>query len=152
MSTNEATLFDLTPFERADTKDMTPREARKVKVKMKVTEYERRVPERKKKGSAGGKKRPPKKTIAERFAEFDEKNPHVKKMLIALALADKRAGMQRGGMQMYLEQVRYRMRRRTTTSEPFKVSNDFAAHYARCIMRDVPELEGFFELRELKSE
>lgn len=36
--------------------------------------------------------------------------------------------------------------------ETFKANNNFRSRYVRLIIRDHPELEDFFELRELKSE
>lgn len=144
------TLFDMTEFERPEAKGKDDAEVKRITVHVKKTEYERRVPTRKKK-SAAPRKGKPKQTIAERFAVYHEANPHVYKMLVALARRDLNGGMRHGGMQMYIEQVRFKMRRRTETTEPFKISNDFAAHYARLIMAQESDLVGFFEVRDLKS-
>lgn len=140
-----STLFDMRPYTVAD-----PAQERRVKVHVKKTEYERRLPSKHRKARAT-KERKPRATIADRFAEYHASNPHVYKMLVALALADRRQGMKSSGMQMYIEQVRFRMRRKTATKEPFKISNDFAAHYARLIMTNELELADFFVVRELKT-
>jgi hypothetical protein len=142
---SRSTLFDLEPY-------TTEPVARKVTVHVKKTEYERRLPA-KRKTSAAKKSNKAKKTIGERFNDYHEANPHVYKMLVALARADVRGGMKHGGMQMYIEQVRFRMRRKTTDrATVFKISNDYAALYARLIMQQESDLAGFFEVRDRKSE
>jgi hypothetical protein len=43
------------------------------------------------------------------------------------------------------------MRALTTTADDFKLNNDFTSRYARLLMQSEPELDGFFEVRELRS-
>lgn len=37
-----------------------------------------------------------------------------------------------------------------TTGNPYKVPNDYIAHYSRLFMREYPEYTGFFRVRPLK--
>lgn len=39
----------------------------------------------------------------------------------------------------------------STTDKSFKLRNDFKPHYARLIMEEVKELDGFFKTKELSA-
>jgi hypothetical protein len=39
------------------------------------------------------------------------------------------------------------MMTRRPEDEPFKIANEFAAHYSRLLIEQNPQLDGFFELR-----
>lgn len=87
-------------------------------------------------------------TIDERFELFHEANSHVARELAKLALQLKRAGRKRYGMKALFEILRWSYAMQTSSDEPFKLSNDFTACYARLLMSSMPELEDFFVTRE----
>ena len=74
-----------------------------------------------------------KRTIQERFEEFHAENPRFYDLLVHFARFARKKG-------------------KTIGEEPFKFSNDFTSRYARLMMEQEEDLQGFFELRELRSE
>ena len=90
------------------------------------------------------------KTIAERFKQFHKLNPHVYERIKNHAFFLKEAGVQKFGMKAIFEKLRWDYAVQTQ-GEPFKLSNDFTAHYARLVMFNEPELKGFFVTKQLKS-
>lgn len=89
-------------------------------------------------------------SIEEQFQAFHEANPHIYRLLRALALDYKRSGRSRCGIKMLYEVLRYRSGV-YTTGEPYKLNNNFTSLYARLLMDREPELEGFFEIRERRA-
>lgn len=89
-------------------------------------------------------------SIAERFARFHEENPQVYAWLRHQALLLKRRGHSRYSIKTLLEVLRWRSDIKTS-GDTFKINNDFTAHYARLLMQREPELQGFFELRRVRS-
>ena len=87
-------------------------------------------------------------TPRERFEAFNAANPEVYGMLIEMALRLKRAGMRRYGIGALFEVLRYRSDVETASADSFKLNNDLRAFYARKIMDEVVELDGFFRTRE----
>lgn len=84
------------------------------------------------------------------FASFDAENPHVFTMLRDMALRLKRAGHDHWGMRNLYEKARYDLAVETTRTAP--VLNDwFAPYYSRKLMTEVPELDGFFEVRSRRN-
>jgi len=90
-------------------------------------------------------------TIAERFDSFHKQNPHVYEALCKLALQMKRRGVTRYSIKGLFEQLRW-LYALQTQGEEYKLSNDFTSRYARLLLERNPELQGFFALRELRSE
>ena len=89
-------------------------------------------------------------TIDEQFANFHKANPHVYEMLKTLALKTKRAGSKHYGMAGLFEVLRWTHTIETHGDE-FKLNNNYRALYARLLMTNEPELEGFFKLRARRS-
>jgi len=85
-------------------------------------------------------------TPAERFEAFHEAHPEVYAELRALALRLRTAGVKRYGMKSLWEVLRWH--RALEKTEERKLNNDYTAYYARLLMANEPELEGFFETRE----
>lgn len=90
-------------------------------------------------------------TIEERFRIFHEHNPHVYRLLRAMALEWKRTGNHRCGMKMLWEALRYNSGLQTQ-GEPYKLNNNYTALYARLLMAEEPELRGMFETRERRAD
>jgi hypothetical protein len=89
-------------------------------------------------------------SIQARFEDFDRKHPEVCRRLVRLAFELKERGFKRCGMKFLFERLRwfYWVER---GDADFKLNNDFHSRYARKIMAEFPELQGFFEVRELKA-
>jgi hypothetical protein len=85
-------------------------------------------------------------TRAVRFRAFHEKNPQVYDRLRQMALALKAAGHRRWGMRNLWEKLRYDLAVQTTATN-FRLNDHFPPFYARLLMKQCPELKGFFEIR-----
>jgi len=90
------------------------------------------------------------RTVRERFLEFHAENPHVYKALLRFALEAYAAGRGRFSMRAIFHRARWYTRIETTDPD-WKINDRWSPHYARMMMEAVPELEGFFELRELRA-
>lgn len=84
--------------------------------------------------------------LTERFAEFHADNPHVYYQLKRLALAQRRAGNDRGSINQLFEVLRWQVSM-STAGDDFKLNNNWRSFYARLLMEQEPELAGFFETR-----
>lgn len=93
----------------------------------------------------------PTQTEAERkFQEFHKKNPEVYSTLVSLARQAKSRGRTKIGINMLIEVFRWNKLIKTTDKD-YKINNNYAPRYARMMMQDHPELEGLFNVREMKS-
>jgi hypothetical protein len=90
-------------------------------------------------------------SIDVRFARWAAKNPDIIRLLLKFALEAKQAGFNRFGIAAIVERARWEVNFVSRGDEPFKISNDFKSRLARLLMEMEPTLEGFFELRELRS-
>ena len=87
------------------------------------------------------------------FERFHAENPHVYKRLKRLAFLLKVRGVERYGMKALWEVLRYEQAIATTAAAgSYRLNNNFTALYARLLMDEEPDLEGFFELRERRSD
>jgi hypothetical protein len=90
-------------------------------------------------------------TIQERFEEFHETHPEVYAYLLALCLELRRKGFKRYGIRSLWERVRWHFQVEKELGADFKLNDHFHSRYARKIVQNHPELDGFFELRELRA-
>ncbi len=91
-------------------------------------------------------------TIRDAFLEFHQRHPEVLEQLRTRALRAKRKGYQPGIAALF-EVLRWgHGMARKSGSDEFKLNNNFKAHYARLLMQTTPELSGFFELRQARSD
>jgi hypothetical protein len=88
-------------------------------------------------------------SLPARFERFDEANPHVFRALVSLArrIRGKRP-KSTIGIGMLYEVLRWRCYMETDTEEPYRLSNDFRAFYARKIMREEHDLNGIFQTKK----
>lgn len=93
----------------------------------------------------------PKETIEARFNRFHMENPHVFQLFVKYALEAKRRGYDRFGAKAIIERMRWHLNIETT-GDYFLLNNDFTAHYSRKAMDEIPELKGFFHLREKRAQ
>lgn len=92
---------------------------------------------------------------ATRFAEWIE-TPYggrVADRFIRLAIGLRRRGFQRCGAKMIVERIRWTetILRGPESEKDYKVNNNYTAYLARLAERRVPELRGFFQMRETGS-
>lgn len=83
------------------------------------------------------------------FQRFHAENPHVYERLKRLAFKLKVRGVERYGMKALWEVLRYEEALETNApASSFRLNNNYTASYARLLMAQEEDLEGFFELRE----
>jgi len=88
--------------------------------------------------------------LVERFKAYHENNPSVYDEFVDRALAMHAAGRRRYSQWTIIQSIRWDYDLRTR-GDVFKINNDFIALYARLAIFDHPKLNGFFELRSMKS-
>ncbi|MDQ3762220.1 MAG: hypothetical protein M3460_11195 [Actinomycetota bacterium] len=86
-------------------------------------------------------------TRPERFEKFRQENPHFYVEIVALGRQYRRQTGRTCSIQGLMETVRANLEMKSRGSEEYKLNNDFGAYYARLIMLQEPDMEGFFELR-----
>ena len=76
--------------------------------------------------------------LEEAALAFHQRNPHVLQEIASVSLRVKRAGRRRWSVNADV----------TTDHRTYKLNNNHRAFYARWLMRDIPELSGFFSTRD----
>lgn len=85
------------------------------------------------------------KSLPARFERFDALNPQVYKTLVLMAREIRRKRPDSIiGIAMLYEVLRWRVYMETESDEPYRLSNDFKAFYARKIMDRNEDLGGIF--------
>jgi hypothetical protein len=86
--------------------------------------------------------------ILYRFDAFHECNPQVYKRLCDMSwIIRKRQGRDKCAIEFFTSLLRWNTYMETNTIEPFRISQDFRAVYARKIMAEAGPLRGLFDLR-----
>lgn len=86
------------------------------------------------------------------FAEFHTANPDVYNTLVEMTRELKQKGHTKVGIGMLFEVMRWQHMRAWEKDEMgFKLNHNFRSYYARLIMADEPDLDGIFEIRQLRS-
>jgi len=85
---------------------------------------------------------------------FHAKKPEVYTLLVALARNIRRRWPNRKvGIELLINRVRWDFSFDYSNSgEDFKINQNFAAYYARLIIKQEPDLQDMFELRQLGTE
>ena len=83
--------------------------------------------------------------IYRKFLSFHADNPHVYVELTRMARQLASRGIKRYGIKALIEVLRWKSIK--TTGEDYKINNNFTAYYARLIMEEEPDLDGFFKIR-----
>lgn len=86
-------------------------------------------------------------THSEKFEEFHTANPGVYDRMVQEAREWKAAGHGKLSIGMLVERVRW-VGTVENWSSDYKLNQNHAAYYARLIMAQEPDLEGFFDLRD----
>lgn len=89
--------------------------------------------------------------IQENFRRFHREHPEVFTYLLHLCEELQTRGFTRYSIKGLWELVRWHFQVEQGQAT-FKLSNNFHSRYARMLMAEVPQLEGFFSVRELRSE
>jgi hypothetical protein len=88
-------------------------------------------------------------SIPARFSRFHAVNPQVYDSLVVLARQFRqRQPDAKLGIAMLYEVLRWNYYMATNSEEPYKLSNDFRACYARLIMEQENDLEGIFQTKK----
>ena len=90
------------------------------------------------------------KTLKERFEKFDAENPHIYDLFCKYTNDAIKSGKDRMSHWLVANRIRWDAEVLTNTDEQYKISNDFIAFYARKFMKDYPQHEGFFKIKEMK--
>lgn len=91
-------------------------------------------------------------TIQEQFEEFHRLNPALYKEIVRRARALKRVGFKFYGISPLIEVARYHLHVRFKRTDEFKINNNHKSRYARLIMKQERDLDGFFKLRKLTAD
>lgn len=89
--------------------------------------------------------------IESQFREFHHANPEVYNSLVARAREWKQQGHRKCGIGMLFEIFRWQSGITFGPNEGFKLNNNFRSRYARLIMSNERDLDGFFETRQLDA-
>ncbi len=82
---------------------------------------------------------------------FDQANPHVYIYFASFARQALNRGRGRFGVGAIWERMRWELNFETDSDEPFKISNNHRAYYARRIMAENKDFEGFFITHEARQ-
>jgi hypothetical protein len=90
----------------------------------------------------------PKLSWEQKFEIYHSENPHVYDMFIRYGRMALSRGFTRFSAKAIFERLRWYYQFETKDEQDFKLNNSFTAYYARKAIKEFPEFEGFFELRE----
>lgn len=80
------------------------------------------------------------------FEEYHSVNPHVFELILKISRDLIRRGHKRSAIAFIFERIRWLYTIQTVGDE-FKLNNNYKPFYARKVMREAPDLDGFFEIR-----
>jgi len=86
--------------------------------------------------------------LERQFRDFHSRNPQVYQTLVRLCREARAKGHRHIGIKMLWEVLRWESMVKTS-GKPWKLNNNYSSRYARLIMRQEPDLDGFFETRGL---
>lgn len=99
--------------------------------------------------------RPPsrtrRRTIQERFEEYDRANPEVYETFVRWLRELQAEGGNKIGMQLLTNRLRWEWRHGTVRTDEFRLNEQFASRYARKIATEHPDLGNMLEFRHLRS-
>ncbi len=83
----------------------------------------------------------------EKFLEFDAENPVIYELFVSYAKQVKDAGHKRFSAEAIINRIRWHVSVETR-GDSFKINNNHKPFYARKLVKEYPEFEGFFQFRE----
>ena len=87
--------------------------------------------------------------IEEKFEVYDKENPVVYELFVKFAKEAKSSGRKTFSANAIFERIRWFVDVETS-GDSFKVNNNYRPYYARKMMQEFLEFEGFFRTRELQ--
>jgi hypothetical protein len=90
-------------------------------------------------------------TIQDRFERFHLANPHVYEGLVRLARQLKARGHGKTGIDLLFCVLRWEEMMTTSGESGYRLNDHMRSRYARLIMEREPDLDGFFDVRQLKA-
>ena len=84
------------------------------------------------------------------YKKWDEANPHFYPLFIRFATQLAQRGYRNISSKLLFERIRWESMIRTV-GEEWKLNNNYTPIYARRFMRDYPQHDGLFRLRELRA-
>ena len=90
-------------------------------------------------------------SIQEKFEDYDRRHPEVYEQLVGLAFDLYRRGRKHYGIGALFERLRWHFQIEKDMGEDFKLNNNYRSRYVRQLISQHPELEDFFELREVRA-
>ena len=90
------------------------------------------------------------KDLLARFKEFHTANPNIYELFKKYAIEARKSGRKRFSHWMIINRIRW-YTNVETQGDDFKINNDFIAIYARLLVWQMPEFDGFFMLRQCQS-
>lgn len=91
------------------------------------------------------------KGLLNKWKVFHAENPHVYRKFREYAIRIKNRGKDKYSAWTIVNVIRWESDLAETQGSPFLISNDFIALYARLLVYQHPEFEGFFDLKKMKS-
>lgn len=91
-----------------------------------------------------------KPSLAEQFEAFDRSHPDVYALFTQFASELREAGRESYGAKSIMERIRWHYAT-SSRGETFKINNNYTSRYARKLIHERPEFDGFFETRRLTS-
>ena len=90
------------------------------------------------------------KKLLAKFKAFHEKNPDIYDMFYRFTVDARNANREYFSHWMIAQRIRWYTTVETTGKE-FKLSNDYIALYARLVIWQNPQWEGFFKFKKMKT-
>ena len=88
-------------------------------------------------------------TLLNRFTDFHKKNPEVYELFKKFTFDAINRGHTRLSAWMITNRIRWETQIETVNDD-YKISNDYIALYSRKFMKDYPQHNGFFKIKEMK--
>ena len=94
----------------------------------------------------------PNSDLEEAFFEYHRANPDVYDLFKKFSLEMKRTGRKNYGCLAIMNRVRWETDIQTSSTDGFKINNNFYPYYSRLLMENEAELAGFFRTRRVVGE
>lgn len=91
------------------------------------------------------------RSIEKRFWIYHRDNPNIYNLIVHFAREAKKAGFSQYGISEIFGRIRWHINMETKSNDGFKISNDLRSRYARLVMKQEPDLKGFFRIRPLSE-
>lgn len=84
------------------------------------------------------------------FQQYDADNPHIWREFVKFSKEAKQKGFEHYSAKGIFEIIRWHTA--ASGNDQFKLNNNYHADYARKMMIEYPEFEGFFRTREMRTQ